>query len=102
MPTVRFEANELGPEVTVEVASGDLVDVCDDARAPVAFSCRSASCGTCRCEVVEGSNLLEPPSADEKEVLDIFRSSPSTRLACQARVKKGAGTIVLRWVSDEP
>lgn len=101
MPTIRFEANELGPEVSVEVPSGDLVDVCDDARAPVAFSCRSASCGTCRVEVLSGLELLEKPSSDEKEVLEIFQSGPNVRLACQARVKKAPGTVVLRWVSDE-
>lgn len=99
--TVHFEANELGPAVSFEAGPGDLVDVCDEARAPVAFSCRSASCGTCRVEVLGGAELLEPAGPDEKDVLEVFRAPANVRLACQARVKKASGKLSLRWVSDE-
>ena len=43
---------------------GRLVDFCDELRAPIPFSCRSASCGTCRMEILEGTELLEPPRDD--------------------------------------
>jgi ferredoxin len=101
MPSVAFDGNELGPPVTASIESGGpLIDICDDARAPVSFSCRSASCGTCRVDVLEGADLFLPPGRDEREVLDLFDARPTHRLACQAVVRPGPGLIRLRWVSD--
>lgn len=79
---------------------GPLVDICDEARAAVVFSCRSASCGTCRVEVLEGADLLEPPKRDELDVLEIFASPPTHRLACQTVGRPGPGRVHLRWVND--
>ncbi|MDC0748440.1 2Fe-2S iron-sulfur cluster-binding protein [Polyangium mundeleinium] len=104
MIRVEFLANELGPAAGVDAEPGDaLVDVSDACRAPVSFSCRSASCGTCLVEVLEGAALLAPPKADESEVLDLFDAPPSQRLACAARlVAQGEGLVRLRWAgSDE-
>lgn len=101
MPTIAFSGNELGPAVSAaRPEGGRLLDVCDEARAPVAFSCRSASCGTCRVEVVSGAALLEPPLREELEVLEIFAASPSQRLACRGQVRPGPGLIELTWVQD--
>jgi ferredoxin len=78
-----------------------LVDLCDERTAPVAFSCRSASCGTCRIEVLEGAELLEPPRDEELDVLDLFGDDPARcRLACQARVRPGAGRLRVRPADD--
>ena len=84
--------------VRVEAPKGGaLIDLCDDSSAPVSFSCRSASCGTCRVELLEGAELLEPPKAAEIEVLDVFGDDPgAVRLACQTRVKAGAGVVRIR------
>jgi ferredoxin len=101
MPAVEILANELGPAASVDAGGGGpLLDLCDAARAPVAFSCRSASCGTCRVDVVEGAALFEPPGRDERDVLEIFASPPSHRLACQAILRPGPGLVRLRWVND--
>src|SRR5688572_11533434 len=70
MPTVVFEASALGPAVSAEAGAGRLIDVCDDARAPVVFSCRDARCATCRVEVVEGEQHLEPPTRGELDRLE--------------------------------
>jgi ferredoxin len=99
MPLIEILASRLGPAVHVD-ADGPLVDVCDDARAPIDFSCRSASCGTCRVRVLEGAALLEPPRDDELEVLRLFDSPPDARLACQAKASPGAGVIRLAWIDD--
>lgn len=101
MCTIEFSGNELGPPVSASAPEGGrLLDVCDEARAPVAFSCRSASCGTCRVEVVTGAALLEPPQKEELDVLELFAASPSQRLACQVKIRPGPGLIQLRWVED--
>ena len=100
MPIVEFLPTPLGAGVTLLVDEGRLLDVCDAARAPVAFSCRSASCGVCRVEVVLGADLLEPPGHDEIEVLALFGAAPSERLACQAILRRGPGLVRLRHVDD--
>jgi len=99
MPLVVFESAEAGT-ATVEVDAPEgarLVDLCDEGAAPVPFSCRSASCGTCRVDVLEGGDLLEPPRDEELDVLDIFGDDPGRRrLACQAQVRSGGGRVRVR------
>jgi ferredoxin len=96
MPTIEILASALGPAVSGEVGERErLLDVCDRLRAPVSFSCRSASCGTCIVEVREGEALLEPAGADEREVLAVFEAGPSQRLACQAVIRPGPGALRL-------
>jgi ferredoxin len=97
MPLVVFESVTGAAVEAHAVEGGRLVDVCDDVRAAVPFSCRSASCGTCRIDVLEGADLLEPPHSDELEVLQVFGDDPTRRrLACQARVRPGAGRLRVR------
>src|ERR1700734_3961365 len=94
MALVVFESSETAP-VEVEAPVGArLIDLCDERNAPVPFSCRSASCGTCRIDVLEGGELLEPPRDEELDVLDIFGDDPARpRLACQARLAAGEGRL---------
>jgi adenylate cyclase len=100
MPTIEVLQSAHGPAVTLTASGGRLLDACDDARAPIAFSCRSASCGTCRVEVLAGADLLEPPGPDELEVLAIFAAAPSERLACQAVLRSVPGLLRLGPVED--
>ena len=102
MPTVEFLANELGPAVTAEAPEGSaLIDICDEAGAPVSFSCRSASCGVCRVEVLAGASLLEAPTEDERAVLAIFDAPAAERLACQVRLTPDEGLVRLRWTGGD-
>jgi ferredoxin len=101
MPRIVFEASEAGPALSVEEpAGGRLVDICDDASAPIPFSCRGASCATCRIEILEGAELLEAPDAVETELLEAMREPPGRRLACSAKVRGGSGLLRLRSVDD--
>jgi ferredoxin len=101
MPRFVFEGNDLGPAVSADVEEGGRVlDVCDAAHAPVLFSCRSATCGTCRIDVIEGGDLLDAPGQDERFVLELFESPPTCRLACQAAFRPGLGLIRIRWIND--
>jgi ferredoxin len=97
MPVVRFE---VPGEAVVEVpapAGTRLLDLADEKSSGLPFSCRSASCGTCRIDVLEGIDLLEPPGDEELDVLDIFGDKPSERrLACQARLRDGEGRVRVR------
>lgn len=101
MPLIVFESPD-SPSATVEVNAPDgarLIDLCDERNAPVPFSCRSASCGTCRIDVLEGADLLEAPRDEELDVLDIFGDTPGKRrLACQARAVPGGGRVRVRPV----
>jgi ferredoxin len=96
---VIFESAHAAGTERQASAGTRLVDLCDEARAPVPFSCRSASCGTCRVDVLEGAALLEGARDEELDVLDIFGDDPSRRrLACQARVGFGTGCVRVRAV----
>ncbi len=98
MATIVFCANRFGLEKRVEAPEGGaLLDICDHHFAPIPFSCRSASCGTCQVEVLEGEELLEPQNEEEQELLPLLGGKG--RLACQACVRPGVtGLIRLRSV----
>jgi len=99
MPTIEFEGAGIARDKLAEAPEGGaLVDICDQILAPIPFSCRSASCGTCHIRVLEGAELLEPPGEAEAELLDLLDGPPDSRLACQACVKAGAGFIRVRPV----
>lgn len=101
MPTIQFEASPIGEPKTVEVPQGGpLVDICDEYYAPVAFSCRSASCATCHIEVLAGEELLEPANEAERDLLDIISAPEHTRLACQAEVRPGPGVLRIKPVTE--
>ena len=97
MPKIEFLASIAGSAKQADAPDGGvLLEICDDALAPIPFSCRSASCATCHIEVLEGGELLEPPRDAEQDLLDIIGGPPNSRLACQAIVKPGPGLIRLR------
>lgn len=94
MPTLEFlNAAHAALKTLDAPEGGDLVDLCDRHLAPVPFSCRSASCGTCQVEVVSGGELLEAPGDSERELLELLGGPPEVRLACQARVRPGPGLL---------
>jgi 2Fe-2S ferredoxin len=91
---VRFEPSG----VEAQVGPGTrLVDVTDEhPEAAVAYSCRAATCGTCRVQVVEGLEALEAADEEEQDVLRLFGDGPTIRLCCQLRVAHPVDRIVLR------
>lgn len=100
MATVRFEPS--GHEVQ-DVSTGTrIVDVTDqhpDAEVP--YSCRSASCGTCRVRVKEGAEGLSEADDDELDVLDIFGNEDSVRLCCQIQLTRDVPKLTLEVVDPE-
>ena len=97
MPRIEFLANEFGPAKAYDApAGGQLLDMCDEVRAPIPFSCRSASCATCQVEVVEGLELLESAEPVEQELLEILGAPEDHRLACQVKVKAEHGVVRIK------
>lgn len=102
MPLVIIEAPGTEPLTVSAPEGGPLADLCDDLQAAVPFSCRSASCGTCRIFIVEGEAELTAPEDEELDVLDVFRHDPPKyRLACCAKMRPGEGKLRLRPVRDD-
>ena len=103
MVKLRFEPAGYETEAN---AGARLIDVTDEhPKADVPYSCRSASCGTCRVEVALGEDALLPPEDDELEVLQVFGDEPKVRLCCQLRLSKSAregARVVLRVVEPRP
>jgi ferredoxin len=100
MVTIAFVSGGERADLTVQVAGPEaLLDVCDEAGAPVAFSCRDGNCATCRVEVLAGIELLDPARAEEREVLDRLGAASNQRLACRAVVRRGEGLLRIRWGS---
>jgi 2Fe-2S ferredoxin len=99
MALVRFEPADF----EVEVAPGTrLIDVTDEhPAADVPYSCRSATCGTCRVEVRAGADGLAPPSDEEAEMLELLDERPGVRLCCQLVLAREVPRLVLRVVGAE-
>jgi ferredoxin len=101
MPIITFEDPAGSPTVVDAPDGGALVDLCDANATAVPFSCRSASCATCRVQVLEGAELLSEAGDEELAILDVFGVDPrSQRLACQAKVIPGPGRVRVRPAED--
>jgi len=77
---------------TVNLPDGSsLVEL--DGKCSILFACRSGSCGSCKCRVVEGKENLEAPNDVEQAGLATFGTDPNDRLPCVAKIKKGKVTL---------
>ena len=97
---IRFEPADFEVEVEAPIAIIDVTDA--NPAADVPYSCRAATCGTCRVNVLHGANALSEPEQDELDVLDLFGDDPAdVRLCCQAKVIDGEPEMVVLRVYDE-
>jgi ferredoxin len=102
MSTIRVRFEPAGFEIDAQPGEA-IMDITDaNPAAEVPYSCRAATCGTCRVEVLEGGDSLSPPDEFELEVLDIFGDTPDkVRLCCQSKLVGGNGTQVTLRVCDD-
>lgn len=100
MIRVRFEPS--GFEVDAEPGEA-IMDITDaHPAAAVPYSCRAATCGTCRVQVVEGGEALSVADEFELEVLEIFGDTPGkVRLCCQTRLVGGTADQVTLKVCED-
>lgn len=99
MARIRFEPSGFETDALVGAVIVDLTD--EHPAAEVPYSCRSASCGTCRVEVIEGLEALSPIEDDEREVLEVFEGADNVRLCCQIRLAHDCERVVLRVCDPE-
>lgn len=103
-PTAKvITESNVGRIVEIDAPAGAaLIDLCDEHGAPIPFSCRTASCGTCRVHVLEGADQLLPPAEDELDLLDVFNHKPPhIRLTCQAKLAPGAVLVKIKAFHEE-
>lgn len=97
---LRFEPSGFEVDATPGEAVMDITDANPEADVP--YSCRSAICGTCRVEVVEGGEALSEADPIELELLEVFGDTPDrVRLCCQAfLVETDLERVTLRVCED--
>ena len=102
MSTIRVRFEPSGFEVNAQPGEA-IMDITDaNPAAEVPYSCRAATCGTCRVEVLKGGESLSTPDEFELEVLDMFGDTPDkVRLCCQSKLVGGNGTQVTLKVCDD-
>jgi ferredoxin len=84
MAKVKCETGE------VDVSDGDSITAACE-HLGVTFGCYAGECGSCRIEVIEGSENLSELSDEEKKL----GMDKTHRLACQTRIK--SGEVKLKW-----
>lgn len=100
MIRLRFEPSGFEIDARPGEAIMDITDA--NPAADVPYSCRAATCGTCRVEVLEGGEALSTPDQYELEVLDIFGDTPDkVRLCCQAKVINAPTPQITLKVCDD-
>lgn len=80
---------------SIEVESGTTLLIAGQrAGVEMEAGCFNCLCGTCVVEILSGRDHLEPPTAQELEVLDEWNKDSETfRLACSTRANEGSVVI---------
>ena len=70
-----------------DVADGtSYLEYCQEHAIDHPFGCTVGSCGTCRCEVVEGADNVTPITDEESETVEMCTDVPGARLGCQLKL----------------
>ena len=100
---VRFVLPD-GTDYTTQAKQGDsLVLASGRGPAPIATGCADSSCGSCRVEIIAGTDQLTPPTDAEAATKRATGVPDNLRLGCQAGVL-GAGVEVriINVFGEEP
>lgn len=84
MPKVTFLKND----TVLECEPGtSFLDLCQENGAPHEFGCTVGSCGTCRLEIVEGAENVNPQTDEERETVEMCTDVEGARLGCQLTIQ---------------
>lgn len=80
-----------GEENTASAAAGStILAASGNLRRPIASGCAQGDCGTCRVEVLEGSENLTEQTERERNTLASNKHPLSYRLACRTEIEHGS------------
>ncbi|WP_127530767.1 2Fe-2S iron-sulfur cluster-binding protein [Paenibacillus kobensis] len=85
----RTKSAEIEP-----VAGHSLLDMALKADVDWQFSCSRGTCARCRCQIVEGGDLLSEITDEEWDRLEPEEFDEGYRLGCQAVIRSTEGRIV--------
>jgi len=74
---------------------GSYLELCQSLGIPHDFGCTVGSCGTCRCQVVEGTDHVSEMSDEERETIEMVTNVEGARLGCQLQI---TGDVSIRSV----
>lgn len=104
MAKLTFLPNRLNPQpVTVEGEEGEsILDIAEKHGVPVGSACGGVcACSTCHVQIQHGADALTEMEDAESDRLDLANDVvPESRLGCQAKLKAGAGDLVVK-ISEE-
>jgi len=81
---------------TFECPEGtQFLDVCTANKAPHDFGCTVGSCGTCRLEITDGADHVQPITDEEQETVEMCTDVAGARLGCQLVI---GGDVTVRPV----
>ncbi|MBC7757874.1 MAG: (2Fe-2S)-binding protein [Phormidesmis sp. FL-bin-119] len=100
---VEDRDGEQQPVEIPEEISLSLMEVLKASEYNVLATCGGmALCATCHVQVLEGLNLLPPPSDGEMDMLDTLPDAGfDSRLACQIRINDNLNGMIFRIRGDE-
>ncbi len=76
-------------------AGASFLEFCQEQGVDHPFGCTVGSCGTCRCEVVEGADNVNPITDEERETVEMCTDVAGARLGCQLKIQ---GDVSIRPV----
>ena len=79
-----------------------LLEIASEADIEMVSACGGKTiCSTCKVEVIEGLDQLEPRSAEELRIAERLKWGDNIRLGCATRFKSG-GTVVIKRLIKPP
>ncbi len=79
-----------------DIAEGtSYLEFCQENGIDHPFGCTVGSCGTCRCELVEGADHVNPMGDEERETVEMCTDVAGARLGCQLKIQ---GDVTVRPV----
>jgi ferredoxin len=99
-----YVEEEDGSRTPIEVPTDvnlNLMEVLKASEYPVKATCGGmALCATCHIQVIEGDDFTEATDIELDQLDTLPISTPTSRLACQIKIKEGLHGLVLKILGD--